>query len=92
MISSEFQIQSINIEDFKLTLLIRWTLLSARGKVKIVNLLLGMCYMPKMLSSEFVSPSIKIEDLKIKLSSPIDTKEGGLKITKLLRGMSSNMP
>ena len=60
---SEFQSNSIKIEDFKINPINHFNLISTKGGgVNILSLFLGMSYnMPKMLSSKFQSPSIKVD-------------------------------
>ena len=80
MLRSEFQSPSIKIQDSKLTLFVILTLWAPRGRVKILNVILGMSYnLAKALTSEYQSDSIKIEDFKINTFNPfnpISTKEG----------------
>ena len=56
------------------------TLLAPRGRVTILNVILGMSYnLAKTLTSEYHSPIIKIEDFKINTHNhfnPISTKGG----------------
>ena len=84
--SSEFQSNSIKIEDFKINPINPFNPISTKGGVKMLSLLLGMSYnMPKVFSSEFQSNNIKIEDLKINPINPfnpISTKGGGSEIFK----------
>ena len=63
-LSSEFQIHSIKIENFKINPINPFKPIKTKGGVKIKNLLLGMSYnMPKVLCSDFQSHSIIIEDI-----------------------------
>ena len=81
MFSSEFQSNSITIEDFKINPITPYNPISTKGVLKIQNLFLGMSYsMPKMLSSKTQSHSFKIEDFKSDHINPfnlISTKRGG---------------
>ena len=59
------------------------TLLAPRGRVKILNVILGMSYnLAYAFTTEYHSPSIKIEDFKINTYNPfnpISTKGGSEK-------------